>query len=62
MTTLRIVNDWNENGGEWFCEPGNKERIEYVKRELKIMQGLEPHRNWKLQCRGTQAGWHDWQD
>lgn len=59
-TTLRIVNKHRENGGEWFCEPDNADRLAYVQKELLAMQQAEPNHGWKLECRGQQSQWHDY--
>lgn len=55
---VRIVNDHGEMGAQYYADPSNAERIAYIKREVATFQRLEPSGGWRLETRGTVAGWH----
>ncbi len=59
FTSLRLTNKHREQGGQWFYTDRN---LAYARSLLADMQRAEPSHNWRLECRGTIADWHRWQD
>lgn len=60
-TTLRIRNNYGEEGGQWFCNPNDKSKLAYVRRILAEMQQQEPEMGWKLETRGDETFWHSFE-
>ena len=59
FTTLRLTNKYREEGGQWFFSDRN---LACARSVLVDLIREEPSRDWHLECRGTQADWHRWQD
>jgi len=60
QTTVRLVDGSGYVGGEWFVEPGNEAKMARIRRDFEEARAEEPDAGWRLQTRGTEAGWHDW--
>lgn len=58
---VRIVNDMGEVASTFYADPEDVSRVAYVKKEFSEIVGLEPDAGWRLETRGTIAGWHRWQ-
>jgi len=57
--TLRLTNKHREQGGQWFYTDRN---LAYARSLLADMRREEPSLDWHLECRGTVADWHRWQE
>lgn len=47
-----------EIGGSWIVHPGDKAKLEYIRRELAVFQAEEPDAGWTLEGQGTDVSWH----
>ncbi len=60
-TTVKLTNRFGEKGGEWFVDPNewpdSPKARNIIKTYLECAEG-EPNRDWHLEFRGTQTGWH----
>ena len=62
VPNVRIRGNGAEVAGSWIVEPGNKAKLDRIKKELAEIQAEEPNMNWHLETRGTHADWHPWKD
>jgi hypothetical protein len=47
---------------QYYVKPGDKAGLARVQRDLKVAQSEEPNSGWRLETRGDESTWHEWNE
>jgi hypothetical protein len=59
---MRLIDRYGTRGGDWYLAPNDRAGIKRALADLAEIRAESPSADWRLQTRGTETTWHNWED